>query len=91
MRLLYDRTALSPSTLRHPRQVDMEDTQQGRGKMFCLEGCVRPAASAGDSRETDIAASTQLVEPSGHKPIMDFFSSASSELEAHNKLLLVSQ
>lgn len=32
-----------------------------------------PEASTGDLRKTDSAALIQLVEPGGHKLIMDFF------------------
>lgn len=44
-----------------------------RGRSTFLEGFFRPGASAGDSRETDNGASVWLVEPSGHKLIMEFF------------------
>lgn len=56
----------------------MEDTQRERGKdaraaPLALRAASGPGASAGDSRETDNAASVRLVEPSGHKLIMEFF------------------
>lgn len=54
-------------------KIRSESEGKIRGRSTCLEGFFRPGASAGDSRETDNAASVRLVEPSGHKLIMEFF------------------
>lgn len=74
MRLLYDKPCARSLNFA-PSAAGLRGRHTARARKRCsaLRASSGLAASAGDSRETDNAASIQLVEPSGHKLIMDIF------------------